>query len=198
MAIIVNKEEKRKNIALSCTQLLLDKGFSKLRISEIAINAGVGKGTIYDYFKNKEDVVFEIIRNLINEHQNDLKIHFSKNRTCKQKVLHLFDFYLCEHKDYSKHLVVYKEFMSVTLATRAGDMHAFNHECSSFIKETLVNIFEDGVRSGELKVESMEFIDGILCTERGFMIKGWTENINCRDEFKQYINALFVLIGNKE
>ncbi len=197
MAIIVNKEEKRRNIALSCTELLLDKGYSQLRVSEIAKTAGVGKGTVYDYFKNKEDVVFEIIRNLINEHQEDLKVHFKKNRTCKQKVLHLFDFYLCEHKDYSKHLIVYKEFMSVTLTTPAGDMHAFNHECTNFIRETLVDIIEDGIRSGEIREESLNFVDGIMCAERGFMLKGWTENINCRNEFKQYIDALFALIGNK-
>jgi len=197
MAIIVNKEEKRLNIALSCIELLLDKGFSQLRISEIAETAGVGKGTVYDYFKNKEDVVFEIIRNIIKEHQQDLKVHFKTNSTSKDKVLLLFDFFLCEHKDYSKHLVLYKEFLSVTLSTQDIAMHNFNKECSQFIRETLVEIIQDGIESGELKEEAIQFVDGIMATERGFILNSWTENINCKEDFKEYIKMLFELIENK-
>ncbi len=61
MAIIVNKEEKRRNIALACRELLLKHGINSLTIAQIAKTAGVGKGTMYEYFENKEDIVFEII-----------------------------------------------------------------------------------------------------------------------------------------
>ena len=59
MAIIVNKEEKRRAIALACSELLLEHGINDLTISQIAETAGVGKGTIYEYFENKEDIVFD-------------------------------------------------------------------------------------------------------------------------------------------
>ncbi len=72
MAIIVNKEKKRRNIALSCRELLLDHGINSLTISQIAQTAGVGKGTIYEYFENKEDIVFEIITTFIAEHEKKL------------------------------------------------------------------------------------------------------------------------------
>ena len=52
MARIINKEEKRNAIALSCINLFCQKGIQKTSIEEIAKNACVAKGTIYLYFKN--------------------------------------------------------------------------------------------------------------------------------------------------
>ena len=46
MAIIVDKVQKRSDIAFSCKKLILDKGIKNITISEIAKTAGVGKGTI--------------------------------------------------------------------------------------------------------------------------------------------------------
>jgi len=68
MAIIVDKIQKRQDIALSCKSLVLENGIKNLTISQIAKTAGVGKGTIYDYFKNKEDLVFEIVYSLMQKH----------------------------------------------------------------------------------------------------------------------------------
>ena len=85
MAIIVDKEEKRKAIALSCAELLLERGINKLTISQIAQTAGVGKGTIYEYFKNKDDIVFEIITLFINKHKEILRNIISNKKSTKEK-----------------------------------------------------------------------------------------------------------------
>lgn len=61
---IVDKEEKRMLIAHAAGQVFGDKGFERTRIDDIAAVAGVGKGTIYQYFKDKETLLegsFEIM-----------------------------------------------------------------------------------------------------------------------------------------
>ena len=47
---IVNKDEKRRTIALSCVPLLEEVGIKKLTIAQVAKKAGIGKCTIYEYF----------------------------------------------------------------------------------------------------------------------------------------------------
>jgi AcrR family transcriptional regulator len=197
MAIIVDKEQKKKDIAVACTDLLLDKGLKNLRISDIATTAGIGKGTVYDYFANKEEVVFEIIRNLIIEHQNDLSERSDKDTSCRQKVFYLFDFYLCEYKDYSKHLEVYKEYLDATIASKNPAMYAFNNECIGFIQQILSTIIEDGINNKALMPAANECIEGMIATERGFMMLGWTENKCYKQNFKNYINTLFDLLETK-
>jgi len=88
MAIIVNKEEKRSNIACSCKEILLEHGIKNLTISQIAKTAGVGKGTIYEYFENKEDIVFEIITMFIVAHEKKLQEITDQNISTKDKLFH--------------------------------------------------------------------------------------------------------------
>jgi len=58
---IVDKEQKRLEIASKSKELLIEKGIAKLTVSEVAKNAGIGKGTIYQYFSSKDDIVFAVI-----------------------------------------------------------------------------------------------------------------------------------------
>ena len=50
-----NKQKKRSALLSHAFSLFLNKGISDTTISEIADHAGVGKGTFYFYFKDKEE-----------------------------------------------------------------------------------------------------------------------------------------------
>jgi len=198
MAIIVDKDKKRRDIAGACTELLLEKGIKNLTITEIAKTSGIGKGTVYDYFNNKEEIVFEIIRKFIEEHQLNLLSQSDRKTSTKQKILHLFDVFLSEHRPYEKHLDVYREYLSVTLATKSRPMLDFNSECSGFIQTILENIFDEGIQRGEIKPIAKRLVDGILKAERGYMLTAWAEGKDLKVEFKEYIDTLFDLIEIKK
>jgi AcrR family transcriptional regulator len=198
MAIIVDKDKKRRDIAVACTELLLEKGIKNLTITEIAKSAGIGKGTVYDYFTNKEEIVFEIIRNFIKEHHQNLLSQSDKQTSTKQKILYLFDFFLSEHKPYEKHLDVYREYLSVTLSTKSCPMLEFNRECSSFIRNILKDIIDEGIEKGEIKDVARGLIDGLIKAERGYMVFAWADGRDLKPEFKQYIDTLFSLIEIKK
>lgn len=42
-------------------ELLRDKGYDSIRISDIVKRSSIGKGTFYQYFKNKEELFFECV-----------------------------------------------------------------------------------------------------------------------------------------
>lgn len=198
MAIKVDKDKKRRDIAGACTELLLEKGIKNLTITEIAKTAGIGKGTVYDYFNNKEEIVFEIIRKFIEEHQQYLLSQSNNNTSTKQKIYNLFDFFLSEHKPYGKHLEVFREYSSVTLSSKCSPMIEFNKECSGFVRNILEEIIEEGIAKGEIHEVSRNLIDGIIKTERGYMVMAWAEGRDLRKDFKNYINTLFDLIEIKK
>jgi TetR/AcrR family acrAB operon transcriptional repressor len=198
MAIKVDKDKKRRDIAVACTELLLDKGIKNLTITEIAKTAGIGKGTVYDYFENKEQIVFEIIRNFIEKHHNNLLEQSDKKTSAKQKILYLFDFFLSEYKSYEKHLDVYREYLSVTLSSKFSPMIEFNKECSGFIRNILENIIEEGIKKGEIEEVSRSLIDGIMRAERGYMVVAWAEGRDLKKEFKEFIDTIFDLIEIKK
>ncbi len=54
---VVDKDEKRQAIAVAAVTVFGEKGYERTRMDDVAKEAGVGKGTIYEYFKNKEELM---------------------------------------------------------------------------------------------------------------------------------------------
>jgi AcrR family transcriptional regulator len=54
-------EQKRLNIIAAAAELFATQPFHKVRLSEVAETAGVGKGTLYIYFKNKDDLYLSVL-----------------------------------------------------------------------------------------------------------------------------------------
>lgn len=57
------KERTEKEIAiiLAASEVFSEKGFYQTTVEEVAKKAGIGKGTIYLYFKDKEDLFSEML-----------------------------------------------------------------------------------------------------------------------------------------
>ena len=58
--IPVRRSDKRSLITEAAIDVFAEKGFRQARVSDIAKKAGVADGTIYLYFKNKEDILLSI------------------------------------------------------------------------------------------------------------------------------------------
>jgi TetR/AcrR family fatty acid metabolism transcriptional regulator len=109
-AIVVKKAEPvaldKKTIILNAAMTAFAEfGYDKARIQDIAKLAGVGEGTIYEYFKNKNEILFtlpvEKTKELIAismEHLDGIKDPPRKLATLIKDYLD----YLAANKDYSK------------------------------------------------------------------------------------------------
>ena len=58
-------EERRKQILTAASHVFAEKGFERATISDIAHQAGIAEGSIYNYFKNKGDLLVSIPRALV-------------------------------------------------------------------------------------------------------------------------------------
>jgi AcrR family transcriptional regulator len=54
-------ENKRKLIVQTAIKLFSEQPFHKVRLDDVAEAAGVGKGTVYIYFKNKEELYYSLV-----------------------------------------------------------------------------------------------------------------------------------------
>lgn len=52
----INKEEKKANILEASIKVFAKKGVTKTKMSDIAEAADIGKGTIYEYFRSKDEI----------------------------------------------------------------------------------------------------------------------------------------------
>lgn len=80
---VIFDDEKRMNIRNSLLkngfELIKKYGMRKTSVEEIAKSCGIAKGTFYNFFKSKEEFVFEIIQNKRNKAKEYFKSLVDKN-----------------------------------------------------------------------------------------------------------------------
>ena len=197
VSIIVNKEEKRNAIACSCKEILLQHGINHLTIAQIAKTAGVGKGTIYEYFENKEDIVFEIITVFIAEYETLLQELVSLDISTKEKVIH-FCYSIHADEEGRRQLKIYREFLAITLTNGTQSMIDFNIKCRNKFEVILHEILEIGIQKGEIQDNAISFISGLIVYKLGLVVEAQTSAIDVKMESEQFLDALFSLIEIKE
>jgi AcrR family transcriptional regulator len=198
MAIIVDKIQKRRDIALSCKEIFVLKGIKDLTISEIAKTAGIGKGTIYAYFKNKEDIVFEIVNILIQKRNEVVVDKLSKIKSTKDKLKYFSSFFYSEDDLELREL--YKEFISIALTSPDKEMIEFQTKCFNEHFIWFEKIIQDAIDSGEIIKHSLKLTCGLFVTAQGMFISSTSTNAieNIESELNDYLDSVFELIEIKK
>lgn len=72
-----HKEQKKALIIKAAAQVFADRGFSGTVMADIADQAGIGKGTLYEYFDSKEDLFFAVFEWFTQETEAAAKVSIS-------------------------------------------------------------------------------------------------------------------------
>lgn len=197
MAIIVDKETKRTDIACACKDILLENGIKNLTISHIAKTAGIGKGTVYEYFKNKEDIVFEIISSFIVEHEKELYNIIDLDISTKEKFFHFFYPIHKEADNSHKLLNIYREFLAISMTTGTQEMIDFNIACREKFTDILHQITQTGIDKGEIHEEAQGIVSALITFKLGLVIETHTAARNPIEDIETFLNSLFSLLERK-
>jgi AcrR family transcriptional regulator len=198
MAIIVDKVQKRQDIALSCVELFTQSGIDELTIAQVAKTAGVGKGTIYEYFENKEDIVFEIANILMQRHNERKREKLLHATSTREKLKIFFDFYYTQED--IEHREIYKESISITLRNPNHAMLEFQTRCYERYFAWVEEIVQEGIDAQELLPHAMNLVKGLFAFAKGiYIVKSTTTSIrDIQSEINDYIDALFELLEVKK
>ncbi len=196
---VVDKEQRRKDIALSCLNLIHEVGIKKLTVAQVAQTAGIGKGTIYEYFENKDDIVFEIINMHIEEHHKQFLESVKTLETTKEKIFLCFKFVFDDSVENMKKFNGYKEYLSIVLSDENDAMCEFNTSCDEFFDFQLRKIIQEAIDKKELIPEAINFIQGLLVFEKGLALSKMSEKIfDAKSVGESFINNLWKLIEVKK
>ena len=77
---------RRKEILLAAEKLFAAKGFFPTTMNDIAQEAQFGTGTLYKYFKSKEDLYFTLIDEKTSEINDPVKAELSKKMSAIERI----------------------------------------------------------------------------------------------------------------
>lgn len=107
MPQVTVKPDKRENIVRAALELIAEHGFHGASMAMIAGRAGVGAGTIYCYFKNKDVLITELFRELEDLIYSVILEGYSPEKPIRERFFHIGKVllrYLIENPLYFKYL----------------------------------------------------------------------------------------------
>lgn len=81
------EETRRKQIVDSTKQCIIKKGISNTSVKDIAFEANISTGVIYHYFKNKEDVLLEALKDSFRKSHEEVLKTVEPMNTPQEKLL---------------------------------------------------------------------------------------------------------------
>ncbi|MGB0989421.1 MAG: TetR/AcrR family transcriptional regulator [Halarcobacter sp.] len=95
------KQEKRRCMALSCLDAFLNTNYQNLTVTSLAKQSNIAKGTLYEYFKNKEDIILELTEGLYEQWKEKTEKEVKQKENLKDKFECFFTMvYTKEFKNY--------------------------------------------------------------------------------------------------
>lgn len=86
-----NQKPKYMQIIDAAVITIAENGYHQSQVSKIAKQAGVADGTIYLYFKNKEDILISLFREKMGRFITDLEEVTRSKNTASEKLLLLIE-----------------------------------------------------------------------------------------------------------
>lgn len=87
--VVMEKNDKREEIVRAALELIAENGFHGAPMAMIADKAGVGAGTIYRYFENKDVLIKELYRELEERLCAAITQGYSPEKPVRERFLHL-------------------------------------------------------------------------------------------------------------
>jgi TetR/AcrR family fatty acid metabolism transcriptional regulator len=140
-------DEKYRKIIAAATKVFSQKGFFKAKVSEIAREAGIADGTVYIYFKHKDDILISLFEEKMQEVLDNMKEQIDQETDPLKKIerFALVHLQLIEdHKDIA-------EIIQVEL--RQSSMFMKNYRNTKFLDylNIISTIIQEGKEKGVIR-----------------------------------------------
>lgn len=108
------RKSTKEKIIEAATEILEKKNYQNMKTAEIAKKAGVAEGTLYRYFKNKENIFSEVLREYMSTELDKVFNGTSEEKSLVENLEILGDnFYNEVLEDEKTHKILYKAFSEI-------------------------------------------------------------------------------------
>jgi AcrR family transcriptional regulator len=142
-------EERKTQILDAAEQVFNKKGLDKARMDDIADQTGLSKGTLYLYFKSKEDLVIAILDRIFRGMFEQLEARKSGELNATEAIWSFTDEAARDYKRMLRMMPIAYEFLA--LAFRNTIVQKALRSYFDIYMEALVPIIQRGIDSGEFR-----------------------------------------------
>ena len=173
------RKDKKNRIIEAAAQVFSHKGYAGAAVADIAVCAGIGKGTIYQYFKSKEDLFFAVFEWYSSQTGAAASVNISAlGGSAAERLRALSDSIIVVWDDIKDVFTLTMEFWAASSSSqdRKRFKEAFRHLYKEF-RGITVSLIYDGIERGEFRSDvSPEIIAAALVgTWDALFLQAWFE-----------------------
>lgn len=147
------KAKRRDQIVEAAAQVFAQKGYSGAVVADIAIQANIGKGTVYEYFNSKEDLFFAVFEWFQKKTENAAAVGISAlggGAADRLKVLN--DSLMGQWDEIKDAFVLVMEFWAASSSTQMRQRFkgAFKQLYDDY-RHIVSALIREGINSGEFR-----------------------------------------------
>ncbi|SNS18829.1 transcriptional regulator, TetR family [Anaerovirgula multivorans] len=141
------REKRELEIMQAAFKVFTRNGFHEAKIEEIAKKAGIGKGTIYEYFDSKKDLFQQMIIYIIERYIQGAEEISVKENTVREKLIA----FAAYHGKFLQYHIDMTETTVTKLDMLSGNMKQWVREEQSKVHNFVLKIIKEGMGNGELR-----------------------------------------------
>lgn len=143
---------KRELIIQAAMKIFARDGFHKAKVGDIAEEAGIGKGTIYEYFKSKKNVFEEMIKYSLSVYLENIQEIFHKENSTEQKL----KAFIIQAQALAQNHIDILKISSQENGVAGENIMKIIISTQSYILKEIENIFQQGIEKNELRKLDIE------------------------------------------
>ncbi len=160
---------RQKQILDVATRIFSKKGFTRTQVDKIANLAGLGKGTVYRYFKNKKNLFLSVVDRGI-ENLKDLVLEaMAKEKEPLDKIKKAIEAYLKFFENNSNliGILIYEQSEFQNRIQKRYFDHYYEHI------NKMEEVFRQGIAKGQIKKIDVKGAIGILTNMLNGLVYMW-------------------------
>ncbi len=171
---------RKTNIIRAAMQVFAQKGYAATRIIDVAVAAGMGKGTIYEYFDSKEDLFYAVFQQVMQESNAPVAAALAAEHDTVSEKLHavtdsLITVWLEKIELYSLTM----EFWSATTTHIGRERFRTTFQTGyQMFRQEMAALITEGVRTGEFLPDCRpnEMAAGLIGMLDALVLQTWLDN----------------------
>ena len=142
-------EERKDQILDAASELFAEKGVHETRMDDIVTQSGLSKGTLYWYFKSKDEIVLNIFERIFSREFEELENLVNADGTATERLLYFSDRACEDVKKMLRLMPLAYEFMGWAFRKKFVQ-DAFKLYINKFM-DILVPVIQQGIDTGEFR-----------------------------------------------
>ncbi|MBN2088413.1 TetR/AcrR family transcriptional regulator [candidate division KSB1 bacterium] len=197
MPKIVDKEAKKLEIMQAALGVFAKRGVANTKMAEIAEAAGIGKGTIYEYFQDKNEIFMETFKHFMNIVETTLGKRLLRLKDPVEKLKVIITGWIDIFEEFGYEFIrIMLEFWAEGIRSNPDNLITGSIDLKQFYADyrfIIINILEEGVESGKFRPINTTLTAAILIGALDGLMLQWAldaSNFSLKDANEQLYQNL--------